>query len=118
MLKFLLNKLSTYEGVERHHLIEKRFFNNIQIRNQLKQKFGQTTDDWLSIIVDKGKRGSEHDVFSKAWIKAIGQNGKNGVPGIPGWTNKTTSTATFDDVVRAAREIYKDYPEILKALGL
>lgn len=99
--------------LERHHLIEKRFFKNTKIRNQLKQKFGNTTDDWLSIIVDKGVRGSEHDIFSKAWIRAIGRDGTS-----PGWTGKTTSTATFNDIIRAAKEIYKDYPEILKALGI
>ena len=76
-------------------------------------KFGKTTDDWLSIVVDKGKVGSEHYNFSEAWIKAIGKDG-----GPVGWTGTTTSTATIDDILEAARKIYKDYPEILKALGL
>lgn len=107
------------EGVERHHLIEVRFFKeNPNIAQKLLDKFGKTTDDWLSIIVERGKLGSEHDKFSKAWIQAIGQEGKNGASGIPGWTGKTTKTATFDDVIKAAKEIYKDYPEILKALGI
>lgn len=73
----------------------------------MRNKLGSNTDDWLCIVVDKGRVGSEHWKFSQEWIKAIGKDG-----GPLGWSNKTTSTATFDDIVRAAREIYKDYPKI------
>ena len=63
------------EGVERHHLIEKRFV------TQMKNKLGSKTDDWLSIVVEKGKIGSEHYNFTQAWKKAIGTNGKAGTTG-------------------------------------
>lgn len=81
----------------------------------MKNKLGSNTDDWLCIIVEKTNKltQSEHYKFSQEWLKAIGKDG-----GTVGWTNKTTSTATFDDIVRAAREIYKEYPEILTALGI
>lgn len=95
------------EGVEFHHLFEQRFV------TQLEGKLGRNTDDWLSIVVDKGKVGSEHYNFTQAWKNAIGYEGQ-----AAGWTKKTTNTATIDDIYRAARDIYKDYPEILKALGL
>ena len=34
------------------------------------------------------------------------------------WTGKTTETAKIIDIERAAKKIYEDYPELLKALGL
>lgn len=53
---------------------------------------------------------AEHQVFTNAWRAKIGYEGSNAI--------KTTLTATRADVEKAAREIYKDYPEILNALGL
>ncbi|WP_417786034.1 hypothetical protein [Tenacibaculum sp.] len=96
-------------GVEKHHLFEQRFV------KQLGDKLGRNTDDWLSIVVEKTNKlaQSEHYKFTQAWKKAIGYDGQ-----AAGWTKKTTSSATIDDIYMAAKEIYKDYPEILKALGL
>ena len=79
----------------------------------MESKLGKNTDDWLSIVVDKGKVGSEHDIFSKAWLKAIGK--KNGTPGT---TCFNTDNVPYEVVIKTARDIYKDYPEILKALGI
>ena len=91
-----LKKLSPL-GTEVHHLIEKRFAS----------LFAQGEKDMLSIIVTQ----TEHDVFTKAWQQEIGYNG---------WkvANITTGQAVKADVEIAAQKIYKNYPEILKALGL
>ena len=37
---------------------------------------------------------------------------------ICGCANLTSSSAKAEDVIKAAKEIYSNYPEILKALGL
>lgn len=36
----------------------------------------------------------------------------------PGTTGFNSNNVPFDVVIKAAKEIYKDYPEILKALGI
>jgi RHS repeat-associated protein len=91
-----LKKLSPL-GTEVHHLIEKRFAS----------LFGQSEKDMLSIVVTQ----TEHDAFTKAWQQEIGYNG---------WkvADITTGTAVKSDVEAAAQRIYKNYPEILNALGL
>lgn len=79
-------------AIQAHHLIERRFANVM----------GGSTDDWATIVVTR----SEHQVFTNAWRQAIpyGQDG--------------TGMATRAQVEGAARNIYRDYPEILQALGL
>ena len=81
-------------GLQVHHLIEQRFA----------EKLGVKTDDMLSIILTK----EEHQAFTKAWRKAIDY--KN--------TKARTDNATTEQIYDVAKEIYKDYPEILKALKL
>ncbi|PHN99304.1 hypothetical protein CSC82_34720 [Rhodobacteraceae bacterium 4F10] len=102
-------------GVEKHHLIEKRFAGNPKIAEKLFEKFGKTTDDWLSIVVEKTNKlaQSEHYKFTQAWKKAIGYEGQ-----AAGSTGYTTKNVPYDVLIEQARKIYKDYPEILKALGL
>ncbi len=68
--------------------------------------FGTNADDMLSIVLTK----EEHVIYTKAWRKAIGY-ANDGNP-------LNTMTATKDDVIKAAKEIYKDSPEILNAMGL
>ena len=75
-------------GVQVHHLIEKRFA----------KVLGVNQGDMLSIVLTKG----EHQVFTNAWRKAIPYGTK----------------ANKQQIMREARYIYKDYPEILKILGL
>lgn len=85
-------------GSEVHHLIEQRFA----------KLFGQKADDMASIVVTQ----EEHKIFTKAWSDRIGRDG---------WktTEFTTSTVPNQQyVLDVAKDIYKDYPEILKALGL
>lgn len=91
-----LKAINSIAGTQVHHLIEKRFASLL----------GQNADDMLSIVVTQ----SEHQVFTNAWRAEIGYNGSKSV--------LTTGAATLNDVENAARKIYKDYPDILKALGL
>ena len=60
-----------------------------------------------SVVLTK----EEHQVFTNAWREAI-PYATEGAVGL------TTKTATPEIVEQAARNIYKEYPEILKALGL
>ncbi len=91
-----LRALTKGTGVEVHHLIEQRFATLL----------GQTAKNMPSIVVTK----AEHLVFTKAWRAEIGYAGQK--------VTTTTLNATKAQVEAAARKIYKDYPEILKALGL
>ena len=63
-------------------------------------------------MVDKTNKHtlSEHYKFTQAW--------KNDIPYKSSGSSLNTLTASWDDFVKAARGIYKDYPEILKALGI
>lgn len=61
----------------------------------------------LSIVVTD----AEHIKFTVAWRCAIGYS-----TDINALIN--TRTALKPDIEVAAKQIYKDYPEILKALGL
>ena len=80
-------------GLFAHHLIEKRFAG----------KLGQNINKMLSVAVTK----AEHQIFTNDWHDAIKYR-KNGRPLI----------ATRQQIYAKARKIYKDYPEILKALNL
>ena len=79
-------------SIQAHHLIERRFADVM----------GQTVGDMPSIVVTR----AEHQVFTNAWREAI-PYGPNG-----------TGMATRAQVEGAARQIYREYPEILQALGL
>lgn len=61
----------------------------------------------LSIILTK----EEHQAFTKSWRNAIDyyKNTK---------ARLRTDNATTEQILDIAKEIYKDYPEILKALKL
>ncbi len=54
---------------------------------------------------------TEHQVFTNLWRKAIPYVNTPGAP-------TTTANATAEQIYNAAREIYKDFPEIPQALGL
>lgn len=75
-------------GLQVHHLIEKRFAGALGVKG----------DDMLSIVLTK----KEHLVFTKAWRKAIPYG----------------TSPSKQQIMREARNVYKDYPEILKKLGL
>jgi hypothetical protein len=77
--------------IQAHHLIEQRFASLM----------GGNTDDWLSIVVTR----AEHTNFTNAWRTAIPYG-------------SGTILATRAQVENAARQIYAEYPEILKALAL
>jgi RHS repeat-associated protein len=79
-------------SIQAHHLIEKRF---VDI-------FGGDTADWATVVLTR----SEHRVFTNARRQAI-PYGASG-----------TGQATRTQIESAARQIYRDYPEILESLGL
>lgn len=60
----------------------------------------------LSIVLTK----EEHAAFTKAWRNEIGY--------INDSKSLRTDNAKQQHVIDAAKKIYKDYPEILKALNL
>jgi len=78
-------------GEEAHHLFEKRFAGVLK----------QEAKEMLSTAVTK----AEHQGFTNAWRKAISYG-------------KGTAEATEATVKSTAKEIYANYPSILKALGL
>lgn len=88
--------LGSGSGLQVHHLIEQRFARIL----------GQNADDMLSIVVTK----AEHQIFTNGWRREIGY--------ILDKTSTVTSNATRQDIEVAARKIYQNYPEIIKALGL
>ncbi|WP_299244094.1 DUF6443 domain-containing protein [uncultured Aquimarina sp.] len=91
-----LRKAITGTGLQAHHLIEQRFANLLGVK----------VSQMASIALTK----AEHQIFTNAWRSEIGYEGSKAAI--------TTLGATADDVYKAARKIYKNYPEILKALGL
>ncbi len=80
-----------------HHLIERRFARLFNVKE----------DDMLSIVLTE----EEHKAFTNAWRSKIGY-AKD--------FNKANRTNNVDKqkVIDVAKEIYKNYPEILKALDL
>jgi hypothetical protein len=60
----------------------------------------------LSIVLTR----AEHQAFTNAWLDFIGRSNS--------LNPKNTNTVTREQIMEAARVIYKDYPEILRALGL
>jgi hypothetical protein len=86
-----LKKLTKGTGLEAHHLIEKRFYIIM----------GQKQRAMSAIALTP----AEHQAFTNAWRRAIPYG-------------SGTANATRSQIENVARQIYKDYPEILKALGL
>jgi len=86
-----LTKALKGTGLQAHHLIEQRFAG----------LFGGKASQGLSVAATK----AEHQAFTNAWRRAIpyGQG---------------TRAATRESVIEAAKDIYKDHPAILQALGL
>jgi len=86
-----LKKLTPGTGLEVHHLIEKRFAGIF--------KPPKKANEMLSVVLTK----EEHQVFTNAWRKKFPYGKPN---------------PTAKEVENFAKEVYKDYPEILNALGL
>jgi hypothetical protein len=86
-----LSKELSGTGLAAHHLLPKRFAKIL----------GMDVNEMASIALTK----AEHDVFTQAWRDAIPYGAG-------------TDAATRSLVYQKAREIYKNYPEILRALGL
>ena len=92
----LRQALGSGSGLQVHHLIEQRFARIL----------GQNANDMLSIVVTK----AEHQIFTNGWRREIGY--------IFDKTSTITNNATRQDIEAAARKVYQNYPEIIKALGL
>lgn len=60
----------------------------------------------LSIVVTQ----KEHIIFTQRWLAEIGRNNMK--------SKIITSNAKKGDILNAAKKVYFDHPEILKALGL
>lgn len=86
-----LGRLTRGTGLQRHHLIEKRFAGIL----------GIDPNDMASIALTP----AEHQVFTNAWRKAIPYG-------------DGTRNADYGTVMSTAKEIYSEYPEILRVLGL
>ena len=84
------------EGLQAHHLIEQRFASTL----------GVSPGSMESIAVT----AEEHQIFTNAWRSQIGYEGTKAAT--------TTLEATKEQIHNAARVVYKNYPQILKALGL
>jgi hypothetical protein len=78
-------------GLEAHHLIEKRF----------KGLFGESAGQMLSQVLSP----ENHQAFTNAWRQLIPYG-------------EGTANATRETVLNAAREVYREFPDILKVLGL
>ena len=50
-------------------------------------------------------------MFTKRWREVIGYD-------VVDKGRTTTTQATKEDIFEAAKKVYKDYPEILKVLGI
>jgi hypothetical protein len=79
-----------------HHLIEQRFAKLFDVKE----------GDMLSMVLTK----EEHIAFTKAWRELIPY--RNSPKAL------RTDTAKPQDVINAAKQVYKNYPEILKALSI
>jgi RHS repeat-associated protein len=86
-----LSKTLKGTGLQAHHLFEKRFAGVL----------GVHPADMASVAVTR----AEHQVFTNAWRAAIPYG-------------SGTANATTEQIVAAARQIYKEHPALLAALGL
>ena len=84
-------------GLEVHHLIEQRF----------SKALGLDPNKMPSVVLTK----EEHKMFTKRWREVIGYD-------VVDKGRTTTTQATKEDIFEAAKKVYKDYPEILKVLGI
>ncbi len=89
-----LGKLTKGQGLQRHHIIEKRFINVVNT---------EKVNEFLSVALTP----EEHQAFTNAWRSLIGYNNSIG--------SLTTRTATQNDVWVAAQNIYAKYPQLLEA---
>jgi len=86
-----LTRQTAGTGLHAHHLIEERFARTLGVNPRQMQSIALTPD--------------EHQVFTNAWRAEIHHSAG-------------TANATRQQIMSAASRIYRDYPEILRALGL
>jgi hypothetical protein len=76
----------------------------------LEQRFASTLGVTSGSMSSIALSVEEHQVFTNAWRAKIGYRNSGAMV--------TTANATKEQIYNAAKEIYKDYPAILKALKL
>jgi|GEM_PF-1892942 len=89
-----LRTMTRGTGLHAHHLIEERFAKGLGLN--------------AGKIPSVALTPQEHQAFINAWRNAIGYDNMKSV--------LTTSSATLDDVWRAAQSVYRQYPELLDAV--
>ena len=95
-------KGSRQAGEEIHHLIEKRFLNgNYQLSGALKSYLSKADE-----IVSVALKREEHVVFTARWQAALGKFG----------TSTFRRNLDVDDILAAAKDVYRDAPELYNAL--
>jgi len=94
--KQVIAKYGKGSNLETHHLIEQRFAEHMGMRARAR--------DMPSIVLTK----DEHRAFTEAWRDLISYDNYN--------VKLKTSTASKEDILNAAAEVYKDYPELLKTI--
>jgi hypothetical protein len=88
-------KLIEGTGLQAHHIIEQRFA----------RLLGMNPGDMPSVALTR----EEHAMFTRLWQQQIGYDK---------WLSSAirTSTASVEDIWRAAQEVYKDYPTLLESV--
>jgi hypothetical protein len=95
-----LKNITRGAGEQVHHLIEKRFVGILQ-----EIRPGTKASDIPSILLTT----EQHAEFTMAWRKAIAYNNEL-------TKELRTANAKFEDIREAVTKVYKDYPDIQKAL--
>lgn len=96
--------------VQSHHLIEQRLIDVPGVEAWL----GTDPKKWKAIALESVGAETEHQKITNLWAQT------RYIPHTPKGGDKIQHYAqyTVEDVKKAAREIYADYPEIIEALGL
>jgi RHS repeat-associated protein len=95
---------SRQAGDEVHHLVEKRFLNsNYNLSPRLRSYLSKEDD-----IVSVALKHDEHKIFTKRWAEELGRKGMG----------TYRRDLDVDDIVEAARRVYRDSPELFRAVQM
>lgn len=93
------------DWVQIYRLMEVRFAINTKVQLWL----GSNTDNWKSLVLTDEEKGA----FTEAWKLAIGHEGK-----VLGKAKFQTLDVPLEVLKTEARKVYKNFPAIIKTLGL
>lgn len=90
----------------RYHINPKEIQSYLQtsVFQKIASLLGMGARDMPSIVLTK----DEHRAFTEAWRDLISYDNYN--------VKLKTSTASKEDILNAAAEVYQDYPELLKTI--